>query len=429
MNLIAGQWKDRVQSLEALKTLQPCVCRTLSQGRLPIEAVLCACEALSFRLNEDEHLPLLLALGMREEKARAELNEARRMLQRDYLRARLLHELVAMPGETVRFTPYGGGPEIAQRWEPLGVLLHIAAGNADALPVFSVIEGLLTGNINILKLPGGDDGLSPAMLYELIRLEPLLRDYIYVFDFPSEDTQAMRAMAQAANAIVVWGGDAAVCAARRLAQPNAKIIEWGHKISFAYVSGEAEAAALKNLALHICETEQLYCSACQGIYLDTEDMAKVRAFAERFFAILDEAARAREHTLDLPLRAQKALELYTEELEAVSSGKRVYRTQRCSVTACPDSRLEPSYMFRNCWVKPLPRARIIDELFPYKGYLQTAALLCAEPLRAELEGLLIRAGVVRVTSGRNMSQNYCQMPHDGEYALSRYMKRVSVEYE
>ena len=42
---------------------------------------------------------------------------------------------------------------------PLGVLLHIAAGNADGLPAFSVAEGLATGNINILKLPQADNGL------------------------------------------------------------------------------------------------------------------------------------------------------------------------------------------------------------------------------------------------------------------------------
>ena len=58
--------------------------------------------------------------------------------------------------------------ELGDRWEepffsevsgltvrtmPLGVILHIAAGNMDALPAWSVIEGLLTGNINLLKLP------------------------------------------------------------------------------------------------------------------------------------------------------------------------------------------------------------------------------------------------------------------------------------
>ena len=47
---------------------------------------------------------------------------------------------------------------------------------------------------------------------------------------------------------------------------------------------------------------------------------------------------------------------------------------------------------------------------------------------AEMETLLLATGVVRLTDGRNMSQTYCEMPHDGEFALRRYMKRVSIEY-
>ena len=43
-------------------------------------------------------------------------------------------------------------------------------------------------------------------------------------------------MADAADGIVVWGGDEAVLAVRQLAAANVKIIEWGHKASFAYVA-------------------------------------------------------------------------------------------------------------------------------------------------------------------------------------------------
>ncbi len=236
-------------------------------------------------------------------------------------------------------------------------------------------------------------------------------------------------MADVANAIVVWGSDAAISAVRRMARPNTKIIEWGHKISFAYVSGEnIPDEALNGIAHNICETEQLYCSSCQGIYLDTDDMEEVFRFAERFLGILDSVAAAQTRELPTYLQAQKTLELTTEKLESISSGKRVYQTVNCSVIAGSDGQLELSYMFRNCWVKPLPKARLIPELLPYKNYLQTVALLCPEPRRAELTALLLSTGVVRLTDGRNMSQSYCEIPHDGEFALRRYMKRVSIEY-
>ena len=44
--------------------------------------------------------------------------------------------------------------KILRKRYPLGVLLHIAAGNVDILPAYSVVEGLLSGNINILNKEG-----------------------------------------------------------------------------------------------------------------------------------------------------------------------------------------------------------------------------------------------------------------------------------
>ena len=87
---------------------------------------------------------------------------------------------------------------------PLGTLFHIAAGNVDILPAFSVAEGLLTGNINILKLPQADSGLTVQIAARLAETEPALADYLYVFDTPSTDIAAMKKMADMADGIVVW---------------------------------------------------------------------------------------------------------------------------------------------------------------------------------------------------------------------------------
>jgi hypothetical protein len=54
-------------------------------------------------------------------------------------------------------------------------------------------------------------------------------------------------------------------------------------------------------------------------------------------------------------------------------------------------------------------------------------LICNAGQKRELEEALVAAGVVRVTSCGKMSSQYCGMPHDGEFALRRYMKTVSVE--
>ncbi len=434
MNLIAGRLLSDAEARSQLEKLDALILETHQGGPLPVDRVIAACDALSGQLNEADHLGLLVNLGMPEEKARRELALVKRMMRRDWLERRLQIEFGASLPDTKTFIPLGQDRPVRQAWKPLGTLLHIAAGNVDALPVFSVIEGLLTGNINLLKLPGAEAGLSIAILNQLMEIEPAIIPYVFVFDTPSTDLVAMERMAACADAIVVWGGDAAVSAVRKLARPDTRIIEWGHKISFAYVSGGAIAnevifdAELEGIAYNICDTEQLLCSACQGIYLDTNCFDVVVQFAQRFLEILNASAIRMPARPDPYLAAQKTLELYTEDLESLKTQKRVFRGSHASVIAYADPALHPSHMFRNPWVKPLPQKDLLAELLPYKNHLQTAALVCSPEDKPSLEALVEKTGVVRLTSGAAMSTIYCGQPHDGQFPLRRYMKIMSYEY-
>lgn len=428
MNLINGRLMSDAESQVQLDNLAALILQTHQGKPLSVGKVISACDALSGMLNEADHLGLLVNLGMPPDKARRELSLVKQMMSRAYLKHRLQAEFGA-PFEEDSFYPYGLERPVRQAWKPLGTLLHIAAGNVDALPVFSVIEGLLTGNINILKLPGSDEGLSIAILSQLMQIEPDIIPYVYIFDYPSTDLEAMKKMAACADAIVVWGGDEAVSAIRKMAQPDTRIIEWGHKISFAYVSGEdIPDSELEGIAYNICDTQQLLCNSCQGIYLDTESFEQVLAFSQRFLEILNTTAASMPARPDAFRDAQKTLEVYTEELESLKMNKQVFRAEHASVIAYADSTLHPAYMFRNCWVKPLPQKELLAELLQYKNHLQTAALVCDPQRKTALESLFIKTGVVRLTSGANMSAAYCGQPHDGEFPLRRYMKIVSFEY-
>ncbi len=304
---------------------------------------------------------------------------------------------------------------------PLGVLLHIAAGNVDALPAYSVVEGLLAGNINLLKLPTGDSGLSIKLLSELIAIEPCLADYIYVFDVPSTELETMKRLADIADAVVIWGGDAAVKAARGMISPCTRLIEWGHKLSFAYAPPTCSDEMLKSLAQDICRTNQLLCSSVQGIYLNTTDMEEVRAFAKRFFEILKRESNEMGKAPS-SMRGKNTLRLYTDRLE----GKEVLYGDGVSVTVEGDRTLTISYLFRSVWVKPLPKDEIVGAIRPMKGYLQTCALLYEDGQeREDLISLLCCGGVTRIT-GAQTAVMVKGEGHDGRWALAEYTKVVDV---
>lgn len=304
---------------------------------------------------------------------------------------------------------------------PLGILFHIAAGNVDGLPAYSVIEGLLTGNINILKLPAGDNGLSIKLLWELIQIEPALKDYIYVFDVPSTDIDTLKVFAEISDGIVVWGGDEAVKATRNMADVKTKIISWGHKLSFAYMTPDVKDKELYELALHVCETNQVFCSSCQGIFVDTEEKSILEAIGSRFFEQLKKANTLKGKT-DMGMRGRNTIRLYKDMIEKDKQDQ-ILSGEGVSVIVKSDRELELSYLFRNVWVKALPRTEIIQRLKIHKNHLQTCGLFCSEKDRVELVKLFATAGVVRIT-GADMSRTIPGEAHDGTYALREYTRVV-----
>lgn len=428
MNLVDGKIIETKDCVQVLETLEQKIQAVLRKERLNPEIVISACSRLAANLDETVTLAAMADLGIDGTLGRRYLDEARIMFGEDYLRARLRKELGENYQQAAVFTPQDKSDTVTEQIVPLGVLLHIAAGNADGLPAFSVLEGLLTGNINILKLPAAEGGISIRILLELIKIEPLLAEYIYVFDYSSKDLTQISALISVSDAVVVWGGAEAVSALRRIIGPNTRIIEWGHKVSFAYATERGiTEEALAGLAKNISETGQLLCSSCQGIYIDTDDMNVVHTFCRTFLPILETAVQNSGKKLEIGIKTQIALQVYTEELETMYKGSSVFKGKNCSLIAYTDRELKPAIQFGNAWVKALPRAEILPVLRPYKNYLQTTALLCAEDERAGLTQMLWKTGIVCVCPGESMSAAYCGAPHDGEYPLRRYTKVVCAK--
>ena len=420
MILMHGEVIDSNVEQKYLDGLYESCTRTLTTTEpITTECVIAACDKLYQAAMQgaydDIALPLLQMANLTYERFQG----LAKLFSREELEYKCKTEL----GEWYGDLPALKNGTLRKRY-PLGILFHIAAGNVDGLPAYSVIEGLLAGNINILKLPTGDNGLSVRLLSELIRFEPRLKDYIYVFDVPSAEAETLKVFAELADAVVVWGGDEAVAAARQLAGVNTKIIPWGHKLSFAYVTEQADKEALYGLARHICETNQVLCSSSQGIFLDTEDRVTQDRFGERFFVLLK---RANEEIgkADIGMRGKNTLRLYTDSLEA-GDGRRILQEDGVSVVLKEDSELELSYLFRNVWIKRLPRQRIVEKLKRHKGHLQTCGLLCGQGEKEELAGLLGTAGLVRIT-GSDMSRMIPGEAHDGTYPLREYSRIVEVD--
>lgn len=426
MILANGNVYHSSEQSRILTSLEEKLNQTLAMQTLRPEIVINALDRMSRKIDEGMFNTLLI-----DDFLRASVSLASRMLRRDMLEHKVRTEL----GEQFFIPRQSVSPDgfdcITIRSEPLGTIMHIAAGNMDLLPAYSVIEGLLTGNINLLKLPQADKGLTITFFRELIFIEPLLRDYIYVFDTPSSDIEGMCQIASCCDGIALWGGEVAVKAVRQLAPSGCKLIEWGHRLSFAYISGYTDKEKeLTALAEHIFTTKQLLCSSCQVIYLDTDRMEDISIFCKEFLPYLEKAAQKYPVT-EIGAVAEMTLRRYANRLEYLlddnaDSNILIYHGKECSLTAYTDSELELSYMYGNCLVKRLPERKMLHVLRKSKGYLQTASLICTPKRREHLTNLLIRSGINRILPPRKMSEAFPGEAHDGEYPLRRYTRIVNI---
>lgn len=417
MILAQGKLYPESEQENIIASLKNQIPETLLKGELSLEKIYGAAERLYQRLLKGEFDALAAPLLAMAHLSHETFLEYAKEFSSEGLRKKVELELGKDPFAEKEIAP---GHRVKR--SPLGVLFHIAAGNVDFLPAYSVLEGLLAGNINLLKLPSGDKGLSVTLLQKLIEEEPSLAPYIYVFDVPSTDINSLSELAHYSDAVVVWGGDAAVQGVRKLAEANQKIIVWGHKLSFAYCNKMSSDKDLQGLAEDICLSNQMLCSSAQGIYFDSENLQEVNAFAERFLAILQKVNDERG-SASLGMRGKSALSLLNEEMEGRGS---VHKGRGVSITVYPDSELVLSFLFRNIWCKPLPKSQIVPVLKPYRGYLQSCALLVDEKSKDEIVPLLIKAGLTRIV-GPHTSLTWPLESHDGEYALTRYTRLVDIE--
>ncbi len=395
--------------------------RSARMKSIDVNEVIFACDELSRKISFEEHVAMFEILGISQEIAKEYLINAKDFLSATNLEGRVKTEL-----SHYNSTVESHGKSFSLRTIPVGTILHIGASNADALAAYSVIEGLLTGNLNLVKLPK-EDVFSVVLLDELVKIQPKLTEFIFLFDIPSSNRAFMAKLIEFADIVAVWGSDSAVKGVRELCPANVKIVEWGHKISFAYATMECTDDDLRKVAINMCKTDGLYCSSCQGVFLDTRDMDALNEFAKRFLNIL-RIVRDGFSDPNIYLEARKSLEFYTEKLEAVSTKKTVYKDRGVGVIAYADSQPQTSYMFAHCWVKRLHRDDIASILIPHKNHLQTVALLCNEKERPHLESVLIKTGLTRIFADASaMSTNYLCLPHDGVFALSQYVKVASVE--
>ncbi|MGP0062367.1 MAG: acyl-CoA reductase [Isosphaeraceae bacterium] len=370
-------------------------------------------------------------------------DEATRKFLSSWLRRRNLESIcdLALRGDRAaidRFVPVRPGARRLHRAQPRGIVVHWLAGNVPMLGVISVVQGLLSKNANLAKVPARETGALASFLEvlgsaryarpdgEVVEGDVLTRAVRTMY-VARDDTASARALSMLADVRVAWGGREAVESVMSLPRRyGTEDIVFGPKTSFAVVGADMladEGSARRTaqlLALDTVALDQRGCNSPHTVFVERGGMVS----PPRFAAILgDELGTACAGRPSPSLSASDAFRGFGLRAEYGIRGE-AWHSHGVSwaVLYADDDRglADPCYG-RTLFVRP------VDDVFdvvPHCSVMTQTVALALTARRLSLADALTTHGVARCPEPGRMSQY--ETPWDGMYPIDRMVRWVSA---
>ncbi|HKB52461.1 MAG TPA: acyl-CoA reductase [Ramlibacter sp.] len=320
-----------------------------------------------------------------------------------------------------------------------GLLVHSWAGNVPALPLWSMVCGLLVKAGNIGKLPSAEPVFASLFARLLAQVHPPIADCFAIVWWKGGDQEAATALFGEADTVLAYGSNQAVEQVRAQLPITTRFLPYGHKLGFGLIGRAAldthRAPATARLAAHdIVRYDQQGCYSPHLFYVERGGRISPRQFAQYLAGELANLQRR------FPRRA-----LALEDAAAIASWR-----QACELRALSDQGVEllgdeqqawsvaysgqprplaPTAVHRSILVVAIDRLDdVLPLVEPYAAFLQTAGV-AAEPAQLFRIGeLLGRAGVTRICAIGAMTAPEAGWHHDGRFNLLDLVRMVEIEH-
>ncbi|MFA5139077.1 MAG: acyl-CoA reductase [Elusimicrobiota bacterium] len=316
---------------------------------------------------------------------------------------------------------------------PKGVVLHVGAGNVFLGVVDSLVLGLLTRNVNIVKI-SSSGSLFPVMFARAVSAcDPSGRisQAMAVLCWKGGDSALEQALVSGCDAVMVWGSDEAILSYKRMAPSKVNVIGFGSKMS-AGVLLRADGPAADAAARDVAQWDQAACASPHTLYLLGADFSEVRRFAKALGQSLGRIQKGLPQgklSDDEKVEITKARELAKVDAalgqaELFSSSPSAHWTVIAEKS--PAFRVSP--LNRVVYVKAVPGVSALKKsLMPFRGFIQSVGVRGTMEERLALACALAPAGIARVTELGRMLEPIPGAPHDGTYPMRELVHFLPVE--
>lgn len=317
--------------------------------------------------------------------------------------------------------------------ESLGIVLHVVPGNVFIGGIDSLIAGLITKNINILKTSAADP-VFPLLFIQSLKeadMRGIVSKSMAVLPFKGGNAEVESEFKKSCNGIIVWGAEEAVRSWRKDLGVSTKLIEYGPRVSFAVITKKGQSIypldeTARKIALDIVMWEQRACSSPQIIYVE-----KDKILNNLFLRSLEKALKYYAKNLppgklsdDEKAEITKFREMAKMD-EVFQEGRLIHSKKDTSWTIIykENPEFEFSCLNRTILVKAYKNlGELYERLKPFSSYFQSTVLLGTSQEIYEISDSLVSIGVTRVVQPGGLNDSPAGEPHEGAYQAERLVK-------
>lgn len=315
---------------------------------------------------------------------------------------------------------------------PLGTLLHVSAGNVFLGCIDSLLMGLLTKNISILKLSSQNQifpELFTRSFYEVDH-KKILCDKFYILHWKGGDQEIEGLLKKKVRAILAWGGEEMLQSYSSGLGQGVKLLDFGPKISIQVLSKKAfEQTFLSELAdaiaKDVCLWDQQACASSQNLFF--EEGIDVKALMNALAVSFDKFPIERgelESDEEVEILKEDFRARYSETMENGLSLKGKNYLLHFETKPL----LRPSPLNRSLILKKFKNIEdLLTQLEPFSFYLQSCGYGLIESEKEVFLGELGRIGMKRFAPLGSVMEGVIGAPHDGRHVLRELISLVGDE--
>jgi hypothetical protein len=387
-----------------------------------------------FRQFAEEALPIIT--GYDYEMVRLFLSSYLRTFRKQNLQ-RIVEEDFSNPLILDEFRPRKSGG-LTRAYGP-ELITHIFSGNVPALPLWSLVSGLLVKSATLGKVSSSEP-LFPALFAKtLAEIDPKLAKTMAITWWQGGNNLLETTAFKQSQVVIAYGGDKAINEISKKVPPYVRLIKHGHKVSYGVITKECLTGSLasqsaQRAAKDVSWFDQQGCLSPHVFYVENGGKYTPREFASllarEMFNFDSKLKRAKltpaETNAILKFRSDVEFQSFSNnkvELLASETGTNWTVSYREEQDHFPVSVLN-----RVVTVIPIDSLEEIKEnTKQIKQFTQTVGIACPPQKFQFLINILGECNVNRICFIGEMSQPEAGWHHDGRFNLGDLVFWCDVE--